>query len=195
MRHVISALVMNEPGVLANVAGMFAARGFNIDSLVVGRTENPQLSRMTIVVSADDNTLDQVRKQLAKLVPVVTVQDFKGTAYVERDLLLCTVSVTPEKRNQVIEIVNLFRGKVVDVAPESVMVELSGTEEKIERCIELLKPYGIEEMARTGVIAMARGMQVAKEPVTGGAPGAAVPSGGKRTRSLNAPAAAALPPS
>src|SRR5687767_6529526 len=126
MRHVISALVMNEPGVLANVAGMFAARGFNIDSLVVGRTENPQLSRMTIVVSADDNTLDQVRKQLAKLVPVVTVQDFKGSAYVERDLLLCTVSVSATNRNQVIEIVNLFRGKVVDVAPESLMVELSG---------------------------------------------------------------------
>ena len=196
MRHVISALVMNEPGVLANVEGMFAARGFNIDSLVVGRTENPQLSRMTIVVNADDNTLDQVRKQLAKLVPVVTVQDFKGSAYVERDLLLCTVRVTPEKRNQVIEIVNLFRGKVVDVAPDSLMVELSGTEEKIERCIELLKAYGIEEMARTGVIAMARGMQVAKE---GGAPegstAASAPSGGKRTRSLNAPAAAALPPS
>jgi acetolactate synthase-1/3 small subunit len=190
MRHVISALVMNEPGVLANVAGMFAARGFNIDSLVVGRTENPQLSRMTIVVTGDDNTLDQVRKQLAKLVPVVTVQDFMGTAYVERDLLLCTVSVTPERRNQVIEIVNLFRGKVVDVSPESLMVELSGTEEKIERLVELLKAYGILEMARTGAIAMPRGMQLAKEKAAGGASGA-----GKRTRSLNAPPAAALPPS
>src|SRR5688500_13411559 len=158
MRHVISALVMNEPGVLANVAGMFAARGFNIDSLVVGRTENPQLSRMTIVVNADENTLDQVRKQLAKLVPVVTVHDFKGTAYVERDLLLCTVSVAPEKRHEVIEIVNLFRGKVVDVSPTTIMVELAGTEDKVEACIDLLKPYGIEEMARTGVIAMPRGM-------------------------------------
>lgn len=191
MRHVISALVMNEPGVLANVAGMFAARGFNIDSLVVGRTENPQLSRMTIVVTGDDNTLDQVRKQLAKLVPVVTVQDFMGTAYVERDLLLCTVSATPERRNQVIEIVNLFRGKVVDVGPESLMVELSGTEEKIERLVELLKPYGILEMARTGAIAMPRGMQLAKDKAAAaGATGA-----GKRTRSLNAPPAAALPPS
>src|SRR5881227_1663525 len=93
MRHVISALVMNEPGVLANVAGMFAARGFNIDSLVVGRTENPDLSRMTIVVNADDLTLDQVRKQLAKLVPVVTVHDFAGTAYIERDLALISVGV------------------------------------------------------------------------------------------------------
>lgn len=194
MRHVISALVMNEPGVLANVAGMFAARGFNIDSLVVGRTENPQLSRMTIVVNADENTLDQVRKQLAKLVPVVTVRDFKGSAYVERDLLLCTINVDPDKRNQVIEIVNLFRGKVVDVSPNSVMVELAGTEDKIEACIELLKPYGIEEMARTGVIAMARGMQLAKDKAA--AAGAAPPAaGGKRTRSLNAPAAPALPPS
>ena len=95
MRHVISALVMNEPGVLANVAGMFAARGFNIDSLVVGRTENPELSRMTIVVTADENTLEQVRKQLAKLVPIVKVRDFKDASYIERDLALITVSVPP----------------------------------------------------------------------------------------------------
>jgi acetolactate synthase I/III small subunit len=188
MRHVISALVMNEPGVLARVAGMFSARGFNIDSLVVGRTENPQESRMTIVVNADDNTLDQVRKQLAKLVEVVQVRDFKGTAYVERDLVLLTVSATPEKRTEIIEIVTLFRGRIVDVGKETLMVELSGTEEKLEACVELLKPYGIEELARTGVIAMARGTQTAKDK--------AASSGSKpRTRSLNAPAAAALPPS
>src|SRR5271156_6633928 len=99
MRHVISALVVNEPGVLANVAGMFAARGFNIDSLVVGRTDDPNLSRMTIVVDADENTLEQVRKQLAKLVPVTQVKDFKGSAYIERDLALITVAATPENRN------------------------------------------------------------------------------------------------
>ena len=116
MRHVISSLVINEPGVLANVAGMFSARGFNIDSLVVGRTENPELSRMTIVVNADENTLEQVRKQLAKLVPVAKVKDFNGTSYVERDLLLVTVNVTPETRPQVLEIANLFRARVVDVA-------------------------------------------------------------------------------
>src|SRR6201985_2679210 len=138
MRHVISALVMNEPGVLANVAGMFAARGFNIDSLVVGRTETPDLPRMTIVVTADENTLEQVRKQLAKLVPVVKVRDFKEAAYIERDLLLLTVGVGPDKRAEVIEIVNLFRGRVVDVAPDSLMVELSGTEEKLEAFIELI---------------------------------------------------------
>src|SRR2546421_5076670 len=100
MRHVISALVMNEPGVLANVAGMFAARGFNIDSLVVGRTENPDLSRMTIVVNADDNTVEQVRKQLAKLVPVASLHDFQDTAYVESDLMLLTVTASPERRDE-----------------------------------------------------------------------------------------------
>ena len=188
MRHVISALVMNEPGVLANVAGMFAARGFNIDSLVVGRTENPELSRMTIVVSADENTLEQVRKQLAKLVPVVKVRDFKDAAYIERDLSLITIGVGPEQRSEVIEIVNLFRGKVVDVGKTSVMVELAGTEEKIEAFIELMKPYGIKELARTGVIAMARGTQVARDDAAGTETKA-------RKRSLDAPAAQALPPS
>ena len=167
MRHVISALVMNEPGVLANVAGMFAARGFNIDSLVVGRTENPDLSRMTIVVTADDNTLAQVRKQLAKLVPVVNVQDFSGTAYIERDMALVTVSVTADKRSEVVDIVDLFRGKVVDVSPESVMVELAGTEDKIESMIELLRPIGIMEVVRTGKIAMTRGVHDGVRRVAG----------------------------
>jgi len=188
MRHVISALVMNEPGVLALVAGLFSARGFNIDSLVVGRTENPELSRMTIVVSADENTLEQVRKQLAKLVPVVKVRDFKDAAYIERDLALATIGVGPEQRSEVIEIVNLFRGKVVDVAKTSVMVELAGTEEKIEAFIELMKPYGIKELARTGVIAMARGTQAARDEGAGTETKA-------RKRSINAPAAQALPPS
>jgi acetolactate synthase-1/3 small subunit len=189
MRHVISALVVNEPGVLANVAGMFAARGFNIDSLVVGRTDDPNLSRMTIVVDADENTLEQVRKQLAKLVPVTNVKDFKDSAYIERDLALVCVGAGPASRHEVIEVVNLFRGRVVDVGKESLMVELSGTEEKIERFVDLMKPYGIRELARTGVIAMAREIQPA-----GGAKSAA-PTGGKRKRSLDAPSAAALPPS
>ncbi len=190
MRHVISALVVNEPGVLANVASMFAARGFNIDSLVVGRTEDPKTSRMTIVVEADENTLEQVRKQLAKLVPVTQVKDYKGTAYIERDLALLTVGAGQASRHEVIEIVNLFRGKVVDVARESLMVELSGTEEKIEKFIELMKPYGIRELARTGVIAMMRGMQIAKEVEKAPPPG-----GAKRVRSIDAPPTAALPPS
>jgi len=188
MRHVISALVINEPGVLANVAGMFAARGFNIDSLVVGRTENPELSRMTVVVDADDNTLEQVRKQLAKLVPVVKVKDFAGTAYVERDLALITVGAGPERRSEVIEIVNLFRGKIVDVARQSLVVELAGPEQKIEALIELLTPYGIKELARTGVIAMSRGSQLAKEEVATEKPK-------QRKRALGAAPGAALPPS
>ncbi len=187
MRHVISALVINEPGVLARVAGMFSARGFNIDSLVVGRTETGDLSRMTIVVNADDNTVEQVRKQLAKLVEVVKVRDFKDLAYIERDLLLLTVSVTPENRGEVIEIVKLFRGRVVDVAKGSLMVELSGTEEKLESFVDLMSSYGITELARTGVIAMARGTQNAKD--------ASAPAAAKRVRSLDAPAAQALPPS
>lgn len=187
MRHVISALVMNEPGVLSLVAGLFSARGFNIDSLVVGRTENPELSRMTIVVSADENTLDQVKKQLAKLVAVVSVQDYKGTAYVERDIVLLTVAVGSDKRSQILEIVSLFRGKVVDVAEKSLMIELAGTEEKLEAFVELLRPYGITELARTGVIAMGRGTQRKVEDASAVSP--------KRKRSIDAPAQAALPPS
>jgi acetolactate synthase-1/3 small subunit len=187
MRHVISALVINEPGVLANVAGMFAARGFNIDSLVVGRTENPDLSRMTIVVNADDNTVEQVRKQLEKVVPVVGVHDFRGTAYVESDLMLMTVTAVPERRTEIINLVNVFEGKITDVSPITMMIELSGAEEKLERFIELMRPYGIEELARTGVIAMARGSQPTR--------GKSLASKSVRERKLDAPAAAALPPS
>jgi acetolactate synthase-1/3 small subunit len=143
---------------------------------------------MTIVVMGDDNTLEQVSRQLAKLVPVVQVRNFKSAAYIERDLALVTVGVGPEKRHDVIEVVNLFRGRVVDVAPTSLIVELAGTEEKVEAFIELIRPYGIKELARTGVIAMARGTQPAK-------PAASAAPGGKRLRSMDAPATAALPPS
>ncbi|HXE51765.1 MAG TPA: acetolactate synthase small subunit [Tepidisphaeraceae bacterium] len=187
MRHVISALVTNEPGVLANVAGMFAARGFNIDSLVVGRTENPDLSRMTIVVNADDNTIEQVRKQLAKLVPVVGLHDFENSAYVESDLMLMTVTASPEKRNEIINLVNVFEGKITDVSPITMMIELSGTEEKLERFVELMRPYGIEELARTGVIAMARGTQPNRSH--------AGPAKKARERKLDAGPSVALPPS
>ena len=158
-KHVITALVQNKPGVLAHVAGMFSARGFNIDSLVVGRTENPDLSRMTIVVIADERTLDQVRKQLAKVVAVVKVRDFQDTDRVERDLMLIRISASQGKRSEVVELTHLFRGRVVDVAPDSVLVELSGTEQKIDAFAELVRPYGIIELARTGIIAMARGRQ------------------------------------
>ena len=166
MRHVIAALVTNEPGVLAQVAGMFAARGFNIDSLVVGRTENDELSRMTIVVVGDSAVLEQVRKQLQKLIPVVKVVDYQDVAYVERDMVLVQVSTKAkanapggdaDKREEIITLANLFRARVVDVSTDRLMIELAGTEEKIEAMLELLSPYGILELARTGVIAMPRG--------------------------------------
>jgi len=158
-KHVITAMVQNSPGVLAHVAGMFAARGFNIDSLVVGRTENPEISRMTIVAIADDRILEQVRKQLAKIISVLTVKDFTGVDYVERDLMLIRVKAPAEKRGQIMELTNLFRGWIVDVSPETVMVELTGSEQKIESFIEMVAEYGIVELARTGVIAMPRGRQ------------------------------------
>jgi len=158
MRHVIAALVTNEPGVLAHVAGMFAARGFNIDSLVVGRTENPELSRMTIVVGGGDQVLEQVRKQLQKLVPVVKVVDYKEAPFVERDLMLVTVATERDHaRSELIQLADLFRAKIVDVASDRVMIELSGDEQKLEAFINLIEPYGIIELARTGLIAMPRG--------------------------------------
>ena len=156
MKHIISALVENKPGVLAHVAGMFAARAFNIDSLAVGRTEDPELSRMTIVVVGDDKVVEQVRKQLAKIVPVVKVQDFAGQPLVARDLMLLSVSAPPEKRPEVISLIEMFRGKVVDIGPKMLMVEVSGPEAKIEAFVNACRPYGIKDMARTGTIAMPR---------------------------------------
>lgn len=156
MKHIISALVENKPGVLAHVAGMFAARAFNIDSLVVGRTEDPQLSRMTIVVIGDDRVLEQVRKQLARIVPVVKVQDFVGQPIVARDLMLIVISAPPEKRSEILSLIEMFRGKVVDIGQKFVMVEISGPETKIEAFINVCKPYGIKSVARTGTIAMPR---------------------------------------
>ncbi|MHC4637787.1 MAG: acetolactate synthase small subunit [Planctomycetota bacterium] len=156
MKHIISALVENKPGVLAHVAGMFAARAFNIDSLVVGRTEDPALSRMTIVVIGDDRVVEQVRKQLAKIVPVVKVQDFVGQPVVARDLMLISITVPPEKRPEVLSLIEMFRGKVVDIGLKFVMVEISGPEEKIEAFINVCRPYGIRNVARTGTIAMPR---------------------------------------
>jgi acetolactate synthase-1/3 small subunit len=156
MKHIISALVENKPGVLAHVSGMFAARAFNIDSLVVGRTEDANLSRMTIVVSGDDRILEQVRKQLAKVVPVVKVQDFAGEPVITRDLMLISISAPPAKRPEILALIEMFKGKVVDIGQKFVMVEISGPEEKIEAFIDVCKPYGIKSVARTGTIAMPR---------------------------------------
>ncbi len=156
MKHIINALVENKPGVLAHVAGMFAARGFNIDSLVVGRTEDPKLSRMTIVVIGDDRVVEQVRKQLAKIVPVVKVQDYAGQPLVTRDLMLITIAAPPEKRTELFAMIEMFRGHVVDIAPKSLMIEVSGPESKIDAFIDVCRPYGIKSVARTGTIAMPR---------------------------------------
>ncbi len=156
MKHIISALVENKPGVLAHVAGMFAARGFNIDSLVVGRTEDPNLSRMTIVVIGDDRIVEQVRKQLGRIVPVVKVQDYVDKPVVARDLMLVSVAVPPEKRPEVFALIEMFRGRVVDIGSKTLMIEVSGPESKIEAFLDVCKPYGIKSVARTGTIAMPR---------------------------------------
>jgi len=156
MKHIISALVQNKPGVLAHVAGMFAARAFNIDSLAVGRTDDPALSRMTIVVLGDDKVVEQVRKQLAKIIDVVKIQDFSGTEVVARDLMLLCVHTPPEKRPELLALIEMFKAKVVDIGQKTIMVEATGPEEKIEALIEACKPYGIKSMVRTGTIAMAK---------------------------------------
>jgi acetolactate synthase-1/3 small subunit len=156
MRHVLSALVVNQPGVLAQIAGMLASRAFNIDSLAVGETENPEFSRITFVVNGDDRVLDQVRKQLEKLITVVRVLDFSKDDYVERDLMLMKVRTEPGKRAEIRELVDIFRGRIVDVSAEHVMIEISGKENKVEAFIELMRPFGILEMVRTGRVAMQR---------------------------------------
>ena len=157
MKHVISVLVENKVGVLSRITGLFSGRGFNIESLAVGETENVDISRMTIVVSGDDSILEQVRKQLGKVVDTIKVTDYTGTDYVERNLILIKVSALPGKRNEIIELVDVFRGKVIDVGQKDMIVEISGPEDRLEAVINLLRPFGIKEVARTGRIAMNRG--------------------------------------
>jgi len=156
MKHIISALVQNKPGVLAHVAGMFAARAFNIDSLAVGRTDDPALSRMTIVVVGDDRVVEQVRKQLDKIVSVVKVQDFVGQDMVARDLMLVSVWAPAEKRPEILALIEMFNAKVVDIGTKFVMVEVCGPESKIEAFIDACRPYGVKNVVRTGTVAMAR---------------------------------------
>jgi acetolactate synthase-1/3 small subunit len=156
MKHIISALVLNKPGVLAHVAGMFAARAFNIDSLAVGRTDDPQLSRMTIVVVGDDKVVEQVRKQLGKILSVVKVQDFIGNDMVARDLMLISVTASAEKRPEILSLIEMFNAKVVVIGTKFVMVEVCGPESKIEAFIDSCRPYGIKNVVRTGTVAMAR---------------------------------------
>ncbi|MCR4288242.1 MAG: acetolactate synthase small subunit [Deltaproteobacteria bacterium] len=156
MRHTISVLVSNEFGVLTRIAGLFSGRGFNIESLSVAETLDPKVSRMTIVTSGDDNVLEQVTKQLNKLVNVIKVHDFTGEERIERELALMKVSSTAENRAEILSIVDIFRAKVVDVSPRTYTIEITGDEEKISAITELVRPFGIKEIVRTGRIAMAR---------------------------------------
>lgn len=158
MRHVLSAVVQNVPGVLAHISGMLASRGYNIDSLAVGETENPDLSRITFVVVGDDAVLEQIRKQLEKVVTVVRVMDISSQDFVERDLMLIKVRAPRGGgRSEIRELADIFRGRIVDVADEEVIVEISGQERKIESFIDLMRPLGIVELVRSGRIAMVRG--------------------------------------
>jgi len=158
-KHIFSVLVQNQPGVLAHIAGMFAARGFNIDSLVVGRTEDPAFSHMVIVSSGDDLTMEQIRKQLGKIVTTVKIRDLSEQKCVERDLMLIRVHCPPERRGELRHLTEVFRASIVDVGPSSVMIQLTGTEDKIEAFVELCRPYGIKQLSRTGVIAVPRASQ------------------------------------
>lgn len=157
MRHIISVLVENKFGVLARIATLFAARGFNIDSLAVGETEDPAISRMTIVVKGDDSILEQVTKQLNKLVDVIKVNDFRDIEYVERGLALIKIKVNKTNRAEIMQMADIFRTRIIDVSQDSVIAEVTGDEEKIEAFIEMVKPFGIKEMCRTGEIALPRG--------------------------------------
>lgn len=154
-KFVIAALVENKFGVLARVAGLFSARGFNIDSLAVGETEDPHVSRMTIVVEADEKTLEQVKKQLNKLIDVIRVQDLTGGEYVDRELILIKVKAEDAKtRERVVKVVDSTGAEIIDIGKKSVTVEESGDEHRVKALIELLRPYGILEIVRTGKIAV-----------------------------------------
>ncbi len=165
MRHVLSALVQNQPGVLAHVSGMFASRGFNIDSLAVGETEDPHLSRITVVLVGDDRMLEQIRKQLEKIVTVVKVVDISREDYVERDLMLIKVDAPPARRAEVQTLVDIFRARTVDVGPEQMMIEMTGQEKKLEAFVDAMRPYGIRELVRTGRIALVRNSHVSRQEV------------------------------
>jgi len=158
MRHTISVLVENEFGVLSRVAGLFSGRGFNIESLTVAETLDPTVSRMTIVTSGNDQIVEQILKQLNKLVSVIKVVNLTGTETVDRELVLIKVNAEAETKPEVLRLVDIFRAKIVDVAPRCYTIEMTGDEEKVNALVQLLKPIGIREVVRTGRVAIARGM-------------------------------------
>jgi len=157
LKHTLSVLVENKPGVLARVAGLFSRRGFNIDSLAVGVTDKPDISRMTVVVDVEEHSLEQVYKQLNKLINVIKVIDLPDDNSVQREMVLAKVKAAPRNRAEIIEIVEIFRGKIVDVGSGTLSVEVTGPGSKLRAFEDLLRPYGLVEMVRTGTIALPRG--------------------------------------
>ncbi len=154
--HTISVLVENKAGVLSHISGLFAGRGFNIDSLSVGETDDPTVSRMTIVVNGDDRTLEQVTKQLNRLIDVIKVVDLTNENFVERELALVKLKAGRSSRSEIMEIVDVFRAKIIDISPGTLTVEATGSVDKVDAIISMLKPFGIKEIARTGKVALAR---------------------------------------
>ncbi len=157
MRHVLSVVVENKPGVLARIASLFSRRGFNIDSLAVGATEKPEFSRITLVVTGEDLVIEQITKQLYKLIDTYKVTDLTAVKHIEREMLLVKVSINPNTRSEAIEIVDIFRGKIIDVAEKNMTVEITGDYDKNEGFLSLLKKFGIIEIVRTGTVAIQRG--------------------------------------
>ncbi len=155
-KHTISVLVENHFGVLARVSGLFSARGYNIVSLCVGETVDPTISRMTVVIRGDDNVLFQMMQQLNKLVDIIEVTDLTASSFIERELVLIKVDADKGLRAEVVEIASIFRANVVDVGPDSLTVEVTGAEGKVGACVDMLRPYGIKELVRTGEIAIER---------------------------------------
>ena len=160
MRHTLSVLVQNKPGVLARTAGLFSRRGYNIESLTVGVTENENISRMTIVVAGDDTVVEQVSKQLNKLIEVIKVSDLTKESYVDRELVLIKVTADSSNRGEIMQLVDVFRARIVDVAAKSLIIEVTGDAEKITALIDTLKQFGIKEIVRTGTLALGRGPKV-----------------------------------
>ena len=162
MKHNIAVIVENKSGVLTRIAGLFSRRSFNIDSLSVGTTDNPDYSRMTITVQGDRDVLEQVIKQLSKLINVIRVTELDPSESLERELAVIKVSVDRENRSEIMQIVNIFRARIIDVSQRSMIIEVTGDEEKVEAIIQLLRQFGIKELARTGKVSMIRGARVIK---------------------------------
>jgi acetolactate synthase-1/3 small subunit len=155
--HTLSVLVENKPGVLARVSGLFSRRGFNIDSLAVGPTEHPEISRMTIVVNVEESPLEQVTKQLNKLIEVIKIVELEGRDSIERELLLVKVKADVETRSQILDVVQLFKARVVDVAPDAITIEVTGNSDKLTDFLRVLEPFGIRELVQSGLVAIGRG--------------------------------------